>query len=153
MMVPKQDSFSIKNKKARFDYFIYDKYEAGIALQGGEIKSIRVGKANLVDSYVRFNGKEAFVVNMHISPYTVAANKYYDPRRSRKLLLHKAEIRKLSGQVSQKGYAVVPLQLYFRKGKAKLEIALCKGKKRHDKRETLRRKAHEREIERVLRKR
>ncbi len=142
----------IKNKKASFNYFIYEKYEAGIVLQGSEVKSLRDGKANLVDSYVQIEGQEAFIKNVHISPYSTASEKNYDPRRTRKLLLHKYQISKLVGKAAQRGFTIVPLRIYFKKGKAKAEIAICKGKHRFDKRESIKKKMQQREIHRVMRK-
>ncbi len=142
-------NITIENRKARHDYFISDTYEAGIALKGCEVKSVRGGKANLKDSYVRFDRGEAFVVSMHISEYGYSQEKGIDVRRSRKLLLHRSEIEKLSGSVSQKGYSIIPIKLYFKRGKAKLLIAICKGKHRHDKRQDLKKKVHEREMDRA----
>ncbi|MBU1862787.1 MAG: SsrA-binding protein SmpB [Candidatus Omnitrophica bacterium] len=141
----------IKNKKAFFDYSILEKYEAGIALKGSEVKSIRNGKASLKESYVRYQKGELFVVNMHVTPYALTSDAALEPQRSRKLLLHKAQIQKLLGNISQKGYTIVPLSLYFKKGKAKLEIAVCQGKRKHDKRQSIKKKEHQREMSRVLR--
>ncbi len=144
---------SIENRKARHDYFIYDKYEAGISLVGSEVKSIREGKVNLKDSFVRFSKGEAYLVNCHISPYSKIQG-YVDlnPTRSRKLLLHKEQIGRMMGKISQKGFAVVPLKMYFKKGLIKVEIAVAKGKKQFDKRETIRKRIHERESQIAIKK-
>ena len=134
------------NRKARHDYFLYDKFEAGIALKGFEVKSIREGRVNLKDSFVRVIRNEAFLFNCHITPYShIQSHAEVDPTRSRKLLLKKSEIDRLAGQTSQKGFAIVPLSLYFKKGLVKVEIATAKGKKEFDKRETIKRRIHERE--------
>ena len=142
------------NRQARFNYFVYDKYEAGIELKGYEVKSLREGRVALRDSFVRFFNGEAYVFNMHVTPYEHAGrHQAIDPTRMRKLLLKKSEIRKLIGDTSRKGYACIPLRIYFKKGRAKLEIALCKGKKAYDKRAAIKRREHEREIDRALHKR
>jgi SsrA-binding protein len=137
-----------QNKKAWYHYFIEDKYEAGIALLGTEVKSLREGKANLGDSYGKIKNGEIFIVDVHISPYTHGNRFNPDPMRTRKLLLHKREIRRLIGKVQEKGFTLIPLRLYFSNGKAKVELGLAKGKKLYDKRETLKRKAMERDMER-----
>ena len=147
----KIDRSTIKNKKAYFDYFISDKHEVGIVLEGSEVKSIRAGNANLKDSYVRIKGNEAFLINMHISPYEMTTDKFIDPVRSRKLLMHKYEIIKLASKASQKGYTIVPLKLYFKRGYVKLEIGLGKGKHNFDKRDSLKKKSQAREIAAALR--
>ena len=134
------------NRKARHDYFLFEKFEAGIGLRGFEVKSIREGRVNLKDSFVRIIRGEAFLFNCHITPYShIQGHAEADPTRSRKLLLKKAEINRLAGQVLQKGTAIIPLALYFKKGLVKLEIAVAKGKKQFDKRETIKRRMHERE--------
>ena len=134
------------NRKASHDFFLYDRYEAGICLTGYEVKSLREGRVNLKDSFVRIIRDEAFLFNCHISPYSrIQGHVDVDPLRSRKLLLHREEINKLIGHGARKGYAIVPLSLYFKKGKAKVEIALAKGKKSHDKRESIKKKIHDRE--------
>jgi SsrA-binding protein len=128
----------IKNKKAWHEYFIEDKYEAGIALVGNEVKSIRAGSANIKDAYVRIKDGEAFIYNMHISPYEKASSwSTQEPLRVRKLLLHKREIIKLLSFVMQKGFTLVPLTVYLKKGKVKIEVGAAKGKKLYDKREVL----------------
>ena len=137
---------TIENKKARFDYFISDRYEAGIALNGAEVKSIRDGKASLKESYVRVKEDEAFVVSMYVSPYEMSSEKTYDSRRTRKLLLHKSEIVKLNTKMKEKGFSVIPLKLYFKRGKAKLQIVLAKGKRKYDKRQSLKKKTQQREV-------
>ena len=139
-----------QNKKAFHEYFIEETYEAGIALVGTEVKSLRDGKAQLVDSYAVFKGDELFLLNAHISPYSHAARDNHDPLRSRKLLLHKKELQKLQGKINERGFALVPLKLYFSKGRIKAEIALVKGKKLHDKRETLKKNAMKKDVEREL---
>ena|SRR3989338_2229470 len=137
---------NIQNRKARHDYFLYDKYEAGIALQGHEVKSIREGKVNLKDCFVRILRGEAFLFNCHISPYSkIQGHLDLDPLRIRKLLLKKSEIEHLSTKTDQKGFAIVALSMYFKKGRVKLEIALAKGKKQYDKRESIRRREDQRE--------
>ncbi|MCR5251401.1 MAG: SsrA-binding protein SmpB [Lachnospiraceae bacterium] len=136
------------NKKAYHDYFILEKYEAGLSLVGTEVKSLRAGKCSIKEAYVRIEGGEAFVVGMNISPYEQGNIFNRDPLRTRKLLLHKREIAKLIGDTSEKGYTVMPLQVYFKNGRAKLEIGLAKGKKLYDKREDMAKKDLRRELER-----
>ncbi len=137
-----------QNKKAWHNYFIDDKYEAGISLLGTEVKSLREGKANLGDSYGTIKNGEIFLVDTHISPYSHGNRSNPDPLRTRKLLLHKREIRRLIGKVQERGFTLIPLRLYFSDGKAKVELGLARGKKLFDKRETLKRKTMEREMER-----
>ena len=146
----KQPGVVAVNKKARHLYELSDFLEAGISLTGPEIKSIRLGRVNFQDSYVDFRGGEAFVVSLHIAPYENAGYAPQDPNRNRKLLLHIREINHLAGVVAQQGLTVVPTKLYFHHGKVKLEIALGRGKKLHDKREDLKRRAEERDAEREL---
>ncbi len=139
------------NRKARHDYFILETYEAGLVLKGSEIKSIRAGRVNLRDSYVRIKNGEAWVENMHISPYDKAStHEQLDPKRPRKLLLHKREIGRLAGKVAQEGVTIVPLRLYLKRNRAKLEIAVAKGKKKYDKREAIAKREAQRQIERAL---
>lgn len=141
-----------QNRKAWHDYFIEEKYEAGLALQGWEVKSLRAGRAQLKEGYVVIDRGEAFLVGAHISPLTQASTHVTaNPTRSRKLLLHAEEIEKLIGAVERKGYTLVPLQLYWKHGRAKLEIALARGKQAHDKRADLKKKESDREISRALR--
>jgi SsrA-binding protein len=133
------------NRKAFHDYFILTKHEAGMALTGTEVKSLRDGQANLKDSYVVFKGGEAYLEGAHISPYSHGNIENHDPERSRKLLLHRREIHRLFEQVTEKGLTIVPLRLYFRNGRVKAEIAVVRGKKQYDKRETEKRKEADRE--------
>lgn len=138
------------NRKAFHDYFIEDKFEAGLVLVGTEIKSIRKGSVQFKDAYVDIVNNEAYIVGMHIAPYEFGNRFNHDELRDRKLLLHKLEIKKLSKSVQQKGYSIVPLSLYLSEGKAKMEIALAKGKANYDKRQTLKEKDAKREIEKAL---
>lgn len=138
------------NRQARHNYFIEETYEAGLVLVGSEVKSLREGKANLKDSYARVQKGEAFLLNAHVSPYSGANRFNHEPTRTRKLLLHRREIERLTGKTKERGLTLIPLRLYFKNGRAKVELGLARGKKLHDKRETLRRKAAEREVERAL---
>ena len=140
-----------RNKKAYHDYFVEESYEAGIELFGTEVKSCRQGKINLKDSWCSIDKGELFVNGMHISPYEQGNIFNRDPDRKRKLLMHKREIDKLFGLLKQQGYTLIPLSAYFKKGKLKLQIGLCKGKKNYDKRESIARKDAEREAARALR--
>ena len=139
-----------ENRKARHDYFIHETFEAGISLQGTEVKSLRAGKANLKDSYAEIKNGELFLQNMHISLYEQGNIFNHDPLRPRKLLMHKAEIVKLFGKTREKGFTLVPLKVYFKRGKAKLELALASGKHNYDKRQDLKAKSDKREMERAL---
>ena len=141
------------NRKAGHNYFLLDKYEAGISLQGSEIKSIRSGQISIKEAYVRTNGDEAWLVNAHIAPYDPASHLNHDPKRDRKLLLHRKEIIRLWNEVSQKGVTIVPLRVYLKNGKAKVEIAIAKGKRKGDKREKISKRETEREIQKALRRR
>jgi len=141
----------IKNRKALYDYTITDTYEAGIALTGTEIKSIREGKANLKDSYAIIKNGECFILGMHISPYEAGNRFNHDETRTRKLLLHKKEILKIRDKIDMEGFTLVPIKLYFSKNKAKLLIGVGKGKKSYDKREALKKKDMNREIKKELR--
>ena len=136
------------NKKAYHDYFIEDKYEAGIALHGTEVKSLRMGKCSIKESFIRIENGEMFAYGMHISPYEKGNIFNKDPLRVKKLLLHKYEINKLAGKLAEQGYTLVPLQVYFSRGKAKMEIGLAKGKKLYDKRQDIAKKDQRRENER-----
>ena len=144
-----KDNFKLvaNNKKAYFDYFIEDKWEAGIALYGTEVKSIRMGKVSIKESYIKIEQGEVFIHNMHVSPYEKGNIFNRDPIRVRKLLLHRAEINKLSGKIAEKGYTLVPLQVYIKDGLAKIEIGLAKGKKLYDKRDSIAKKDVRRENE------
>ena len=133
------------NRKAFHEYFVLQKMEAGIALTGTEVKALREGLVNLKDSYVNFEGGEAFLFGMHISPYTHGNRENHDPERTRKLLLHRREIEKLRVQLVERGLTIVPLRLYFKGGRVKAEIAIVRGKKLYDKRETEKRKDADRE--------
>lgn len=142
-------SISIKNKKASFEYFLTDEFTAGIVLTGTEIKSVREGKANLTDSYCAFVGTELFVKNLHISEYKYGTYSNHDPKRDRKLLLNRTELRKLLTKTKEKGLTIIPTLLFLNEdGLAKLKIAIAKGKKHYDKRETLKTKDTQREIDR-----
>lgn len=139
------------NRKAHHEYFILETYEAGIALQGSEIKSIRAGQISLAEAYVQLDGNEAWLVESHIAPYSHAGIFNHEPRRPRRLLLHRAEIRRLFNEVRQKGITVIPLRVYLKEGRAKVEIATAKGKKLYDKRQSIARRDAEREVDRQVR--
>ena len=141
------------NRKARHDYFVEETYECGIALAGTEVKSLRAGAVNLKDSYCSIKDGERFVIGMHISPYEQGNIFNRDPLRQRKLLMHKREIMKLFGYVKRDGYSLIPLSLYFKGSRVKLELGLCKGKKFHDKRDDMARRDASREMDRALRER
>ena len=134
-----------ENRKARHDYHILDTWEAGVALLGTEVKSIREGRVNLRDSYARIDNGEVWMLNVHISPYSHRGSAAHEELRQRKLLLNRDEIRKMVGKVAEKGLTLVPLELYFKNGRVKVQLALAKGKQAHDKRETLRRREVDRE--------
>ena len=138
------------NRKARHDYFVEETYECGIALAGTEVKSLRAGAVNLKDSYCSVDGGELFVNGMHISPYEQGNIFNRDPMRKRKLLMHRREILKLFGYVKRDGYSLIPLSLYFKGSRVKLELGLCRGKKIHDKRDDLARRDASREMERAM---
>ena len=150
-MAEKEHKPIASNRRARYDYEILDTFEAGISLLGPEVKSLRAGGANLADAYATVRRGEVFLVNAHISPYTQAGRENPDPRRERKLLLHKREIARLRAQIAERGRTLVPLSLYFKEGRVKVELALARGKRRHDRRETIRRREQDREVERELR--
>ncbi len=139
------------NRKARHDYHIEENYEAGIVLTGTEVKSIRGSKVNLKDSYARVDNGEIFLYNMHISPYEPGNRYNHDPLRIRKLLMHKMEINRLAGKIKEKGYAIVPLKLYFKRGRVKVELGLARGKKLYDKRRDIAERDSKREVERAFR--
>jgi SsrA-binding protein len=139
------------NRRARHDYEVLDTFEAGIALLGPEVKSLRNGKANLADGYAFVRRGEVFLANVHIGPYEKAWRENAEPRRERKLLLHRHEIARLAGKVAERGLTLVPLRLYFKNGRAKVELGLCRGKQRRDKRESIRQRETERDLQRTLR--
>ena len=141
------------NRKALHDYHVLETWEAGVALLGTEVKAIREGRVNLRDSFARVDNGEIWLMNVHVSPYSHTGYAHHDERRQRKLLLHRHEIRKLVGQVNQKGLTLVPLQLYFKNGRVKVALALVRGKQAHDKRETIRRRDVERETRAAIKSR
>ncbi len=142
----------VVNRKARHDYFIEETVEAGLVLTGSEVKSLRDGRCNLVDSFARITRGEAFVTNVHISPYDPASYANHEPTRSRKLLLHRLEIDRLEGKLKQKGLTLVPLRIYFNaRGRAKIELGLGRGKKLHDKRQSIKEREAKRETARAMR--
>ena len=143
----KNDSVAAANPKAFHDYFIEDKYEAGLVLSGTEVKSLREGRASLRDAFARIENNEIFLHHCHISPYSHGNRANLDPLRVRKMLMHRDEIRKLIGKSQQRGYTLVPLKIYFKKGRAKVELALGIGKKSADKRESLKKKISDREMQ------
>ncbi len=140
------------NKKARHDFEIIETYEAGMVLTGSEVKSIRGGTVNLKDSYVSFQGDEAFLQNAHISVYKASSYNNHAPERLRKLLLNRIELNKIYGKMRERGLSCVPLKMYFKDGRVKVEIALCKGKKQHDKREAIKKKDLDRETQNAVKK-
>ena len=139
------------NRKAARDYHLEDRFEAGLVLKGTEIKSIRAGGVNLSDGYVHPRDGELWLVNVHIAPYDPAGKYSHEPRRPRKLLLHRREINRLIGQVSERGYTIVPTRLYLKDGRAKVEIALARGKRKYDKRQAIAKRDAQRDVERALR--
>ncbi len=154
MAKPKSENRVLaQNRRARHDYFIEETYEAGIVLQGTEIKSIRKGSVNFKDGFARVENGEVFLHNMHISPYEQGNRYNHDPLRTRKLLLHKKEINKLIGKVKETGYSLIPLKLYIKHGVAKVLVGVAKGKKNYDKRDTMKKKSAQREIEKAFRER
>jgi len=138
------------NRKARFEYFLLEHYEAGLSLQGSEIKSIRAGQVSLAEAYVRVEGRQAWLMEAHIAPYAQANRYNHEPKRPRRLLLHRKELRELWDAVRQKGVTIVPTRVYLKEGRAKLEIAIAKGKKLHDKRQVIAQREAEREIKRQM---
>ena len=139
------------NRRATHDYEILETFEAGLVLRGPEVKSLRDGRANLSDSYAVLRRGEAFLVNAHVSPYEKAGRDNVDPRRERKLLMHRAELSRLGPKLAERGFTLIPLSLYFKAGRAKVELGLARGKKQYDKRQTLKKREQEREIERATR--
>ncbi len=150
MMAETKGKVIAQNKKARHDYFVEETYEAGMVLQGTEIKSMRAGRMNLKDSFARIKDGEMYLHNAHISEYEQGNRYNHEPERARKLLLHKKQINQLIGLTKQQGYSLVPLKVYIKNGFAKILIGLAKGKKSYDKRETLKRKDAKREVDRAL---
>ena len=150
-MPPKETKLVAQNRKARHDYFIEETFEAGLELKGSEVKSMRLGRCNLKDSFAQVRGGEIYVEGMHISPYEKGSFYNTDPMRPKRLLMHKAEIRKLDQAVMQKGLTLVPLDVYLKNGRMKLTLAICRGKKLYDKREDLHERDARREIERSVR--
>ena len=149
---PESDRISVaRNKRARYDYHLLETFEAGVVLRGTEVKSLRTGKASIADAYGIVRDGEVFLLNAHIQPYERGGYVNHEPTRSRKLLLHRREIRRLIGAVERQGLTLIPLELYFKKGVAKVALALAKGKKLHDKRDTEKQRDAEREMARVSR--
>lgn len=142
-----------ENRKARHDYFIHETFETGLVLTGTEVKSLRAGKANIRDSFAQIKSGEIFLINMHISPYNEGNRFNHEPLRSRKLLMHKQEIVKLFSKTREKGFTLVPLKIYFKKGRAKLELGLASGKHNYDKRQDLAARDAKRDIDRVMKER
>ena len=140
----------VRNRKARYDFEIIESFEAGIVLVGTEVKSLRAGKVNLKDSFASVEKGEVVLHSVHISPYEPANRYNHDPERPRKLLLHRAEIRRLIGRAEQKGLTLVPLRLYFKRGRAKVELALARGKKMHDKRDAIAKRDMQRDLDRTV---
>ena len=153
MTEKKENTAVTSNRKAYHDYFIEETLEAGMELLGTEVKSLRMGLANLTDSYAIVKNEEMFLLNASISPYPMGNIMNHEPLRTRKLLLHKEEIRKLTWKMTQKGFTLIPLKIYFVRGRAKVLIGLAKGKKAYDKRETIKEKESKREVERVVKER
>jgi len=149
----KEAKIVCRNKRARYDYELGERFEAGLVLTGTEVKSLRLGKANLTDAYAKVIDGEVWLVNAHISPYPFAHYDNHDPERRRKLLLHAKEIKKIYGKTQEKGQAIIPLAVYFKKGRAKVELALARGKRAYDKRQTLKQKEADREMARDIRRR
>ena len=139
-----------RNRKAKFEYELLDSYEAGIELRGSEIKSIRAGQVSLAEAYVRTNGRQAWLVGAHIAPYDQASAFNHDPERERRLLLHKKEIKALFDSIRLKGMTIVPTQLYLKNGRAKVEIAIARGKRQYDKRQSIKKRDMDRDINRAL---
>jgi SsrA-binding protein len=140
-----------KNKKAFFEYHIEEKVEAGLALQGSEVKSLRDGQASLSDAYGLIKGGEVWLLNAHIAPYPPAAYANHEPKRTRKLLLHRTQISKLLGKLKEKGYTLIPTMLYFKRGRAKVEMGLARGKRKYDKRAAIKERESKREVSRAMR--
>jgi len=150
---PERIKLICRNRKAYFEYTVDALYEAGLVLTGTEVQSLRLGRANIEDAYARFRDGELFLFNAHISPYPFASTGNHEPDRPRKLLLHRRELKRLLGKLQERGYTLIPLKLYFKNEYAKVELALAKGKKKADKREAIRRREEQRELERARKKR
>lgn len=148
-----RDRVIAQNRRARHDYEILDTVEAGIALRGPEVKSLRDGRATLTDGYAVVRGHEVFLRNVHIAPYLQASRENAEPRRERKLLLHRREIARLGSKTAERGLTLVPLSLYWKEGRAKVELGLVRGRRRHDKRDAIRKREEDRDIQRTLRQR
>ncbi len=146
--MPENVKVVANNRKAGFEYFLFERFEAGLALKGSEIKSIRAGQISLAESYIRVDENQAWLIEAHVAPYVQANRFNHDPKRPRRLLLHSKEIREMWEAVRQKGVTIVPIRVYLKNGRAKLEIAIAKGKKLHDKREAIARRDAEREMDR-----
>ena len=146
--MPKNIKVVATNRKVGFEYFLFERFEAGLSLKGSEIKSIRAGQISLAESYIRVDENQAWLIEAHIAPYLQANRFNHDPKRPRRLLLHSKEIREMWDAVRQKGVTIVPIRVYLKNGRAKLEIAIAKGKKLHDKREAIARRDAEREMDR-----
>jgi SsrA-binding protein len=146
--MPENVKVVASNRKAGFEYFLFERFEAGLALKGSEIKSIRAGQISLAEAYIRVDENQAWLIEAHIAPYIQANRFNHDPKRPRRLLLHSKEIREMWEAVRQKGVTIVPIRVYLKNGRAKLEIAIAKGKKLHDKREAIARRDAEREMDR-----
>ena len=150
-MAPPREKLVVDNRRARHDYHLLDRVEAGLVLTGTEVKSLRNGRCNLRDGFVRIDGHEAWLENVHISTYAQGNLMNHEPLRPRKLLLHRKQISSLIGKVRQKGYTLIPLRVYFSRNHAKVEIGLCRGKRQYDKREAIAERDAKREIERAMR--
>jgi len=148
MMTMEENKTVAKNRKAEFEYLLLEHFEAGISLQGSEIKSIRAGQVSLQEAYIQVDGREAWLVGAHIAPYEAASYSNHDPKRNRRLLLHKREIRELWNAIRQKGVTVIPVRMYLKEGRAKLDIAVAKGKKLYDKRQAVAKRDVERDLAR-----
>jgi SsrA-binding protein len=148
--VPEGDRTVATNRRARHDYAIEESFEAGMVLTGQEVKSLRAGRASLSDAYARVDGDEVWVENMHIPPYEMADTRRYDPKRPRKLLLHREEIRRLVGKTAERGLTLIPLKIYFTRGLAKMELGLGRGRRRFEKRDAIAEREHRREMERAF---
>ncbi len=148
--MPEGDRTVATNRRARHDYAIEESFEAGMVLTGQEVKSLRAGRASLSDAFARVEGEEVWVENLHIPPYEMADTRRYDPKRPRKLLLHREEIRRLVGKTAERGLTLIPLKIYFTRGLAKMELGLGRGKRRFEKRDAIAEREHRREMERAF---